>query len=617
MATRSDLDALVVQVEGGLDLEENKAGSGAYGCVFRVTVNGRDCIAKKLHHILLQERYLGQRERIVTMFQNECHILSVLDHPNIVAFVGVHYGRDKNDISLIMERLHNSDLANFVETHRDTNIATRIHILYDVSKGLHYLHSLTPPLIHRDLTAPNILLTEDLTAKIGDLGVSRYVDLERLTQIVLTSTPGNVGYMPPECRVERPTYTTKLDIFSFGHLIIHTVIGDFPKVNHVPQSIRNYFKSIGGKEELMRRSTDVHGDKMGQKHALYPLVVSCLHDRPQQRPSVDEVIVSLRKLCLQHPRMEFLDACKTGNVGVVLELLECGADPNQADKDVPLHWAINNGHDEIVRVLLAAKATVNTQTKSGVTPLWEASFNGHQKRMELLIDAGANVDVPREDGATALIVAAQNGHVRAVELLLAATTKVDIQAKNGATALYMASKEGHCGVVRMLLEAKTDVNIETNNNQTALHAASYNGHDEIVRVLLAAKATVNTQEKSGETPLWTASFYGHQKCMELLIDAGANVDVPNEDGATALIVAAQNGHVRAVELLIAAKAKVDIQYKNDGATALYMASQEGHCGVFRMLLEAKADVHIQNNDGRTAYDVASRNGHTQVCELLH
>ncbi|XP_064395642.1 uncharacterized protein LOC135342734 [Halichondria panicea] len=300
MATRSDLDALVVQVEG-LNLEENKAGSGAYGCVFRVTVNGRHCIAKKLHSILLQERSLGQRESIVTKFRNECHILSVLHHPNIVGFVGVHYGRDKNDISLIMERLH-SDLADFVETHRDTNIATRIHILYDVSKGLHYLHSLTPPLIHRDLTAPNILLTEDLTAKIGDLGVSRYVDLERLTH-VLTNVPGNPTYMPPECHVEPPTYTTKLDIFSFGHLIIHTVIGDFPKVKIVPHSIRNYFKSIGGKEELMRRSTAVHGDKMGQKHALYPLVVSCLHDRPQQRPSVDEVIVSLRKLCLQQPRM--------------------------------------------------------------------------------------------------------------------------------------------------------------------------------------------------------------------------------------------------------------------------------------------------------------------------
>ncbi len=81
---------------------------------------------------------------------------------------------------------------------------------------------------------------------------------------------------------------------------------------------------------------------------------------------------------------EFLDACKTGNVGVVLELLECGADPNQADKVrvilqcqyvrwlmilslqngwTALFWASMNGHDEIVRVLLAAKATVNTQIK--------------------------------------------------------------------------------------------------------------------------------------------------------------------------------------------------------------------------------------------------------------
>ena len=303
MATRSEvnLDAQVVQVEG-LDLEENIAGSGAYGCVFRVTVNGRDCIAKKLHNILLQEESLGQRERILTKFRNECHILSGLNHPNIVSFVGVHYGRDKNDISLIMERLH-SDLANFVETHPDMNIATRIHILYDVSKGLHYLHSLSPPLIHRDLTAPNILLTEDLTAKIGDLGVSRYVDLERLTH-VLTNIPGNPSYMPPECHEERPTYTTKLDIFSFGHLIIHTVIGDFPKVYNVPRSDPNYFKYINdGKEELMRRNTAVHGDKMGEKHDLYPLVVRCLHDRYQQRPSAVKVIRSLRKLCLKHPRM--------------------------------------------------------------------------------------------------------------------------------------------------------------------------------------------------------------------------------------------------------------------------------------------------------------------------
>ena len=90
-----------------------------------------------------------------------------------------------------------------------------------------------------------------------------------------------------------------------------------------------------------------------------------------------------------------------------------------------LYCASNNGHDEIVRVLLAAKATVNTQNKvglvvqthfsqhavyilssyvqSGETPLWGASFYGHQKCMELLIDAGANIDVPREVSVSSYI----------------------------------------------------------------------------------------------------------------------------------------------------------------------------------------------------------------------
>ncbi len=88
------------------------------------------------------------------------------------------------------------------------------------------------------------------------------------------------------------------------------------------------------------------------------------------------------------------------------------------DGATAVHWACVNEHDEIVRVLLAAKATFNTQTKvgllykhishsmlftlfssyvqSGQTPLYSASFSGHQQCIELLIDAGASVDVPKE-----------------------------------------------------------------------------------------------------------------------------------------------------------------------------------------------------------------------------
>ena len=298
-----DLNALAVQVEG-LDLEENRLGSGAYGVVFKVTVNGKECIAKKLHNILIHAiKYYpqGQDDSIVRKFRQECRILSQLKHPNVVRFKGVHYGRDRNDISLIMERLH-CDLADFVKKNPDTPLCDRLHILYDVSKGLEYLHSQSPPLIHRDLTAPNVLLTEDLTAKIGDLGVSRYIDPS--VDTILTVNPGNLYYMPPEGRVENPRYTNKLDIFSFGNLIIHTIIGEVPGVYDVPLSDPSFGKYVQeGKVELMRRNTAVH-KKMGETHCLYPLVVHCLKDSPEQRPSCGEVRISLRKLCVkQYPGM--------------------------------------------------------------------------------------------------------------------------------------------------------------------------------------------------------------------------------------------------------------------------------------------------------------------------
>ena len=82
-----DLDALRVQVEG-LNLEENILGSGAYGVVYKVTVDGKKCIAKKLHNILIHAvRYYprGQDDTIIRKFHNECRIMSQLKHPKWLA----------------------------------------------------------------------------------------------------------------------------------------------------------------------------------------------------------------------------------------------------------------------------------------------------------------------------------------------------------------------------------------------------------------------------------------------------------------------------------------------------------------------------------------------------
>ncbi len=131
--------------------------------------------------------------------------------------------------------------------------------------------------------------------------MSRYVDPASLATLALTAGPGNPCYMPPECRVENPKYTVKLDIFSFGILVVHTIIGSVPN-SYDLSILRSFFHSIFGQVELKRRSTTIQ-QKMGEDHCLYPLTARCLRDRPEQRPSAEVVSSSLRELCLTHPRM--------------------------------------------------------------------------------------------------------------------------------------------------------------------------------------------------------------------------------------------------------------------------------------------------------------------------
>ena len=289
-STEEAIAKLVVDVHG-LDIKENELGRGAYGVVLGVTVNGKECIAKKLHLSLPRESSPGVESYQFRKFREECVTLSGLRHPNLVEFIGIHYGADRNDISLIMERLH-IDLADFAEKNPNTSTTIHVHIFQDIANGLVYLHSLDPPLIHRDLTAPNILLTKDLKAKIGDLGVSRYIDPKSIAK--LTNVPGNHNYMPPEAKQEEPTYTTKLDVFSFGNIIIHTLTGKVPSLFDLPLDAATVELAKQGKCELKKRKKSV--EEIPQGHCLYGLMVECLHDNPDHRPTAQQLRDTLSQL---------------------------------------------------------------------------------------------------------------------------------------------------------------------------------------------------------------------------------------------------------------------------------------------------------------------------------
>ena len=276
-------------------------GSGSYGSVHLIEVNGVPCIAKQLHDILVgrnREEAVGvqQQDAIQRKFRNECILLSRLKHPNIVQFMGIHYDyRDPSNLTLIMECLP-MDLEKCLKLYPNLPLSTIISILLDVSYGLLHLHSQMPPIIHRDLTAANILLTCDMKAKLADLGVSKILELNPLLASAQSALPGTLAYMPPEALVEKPRYDTKLDVFSFGVVALYAAIKEFPLMyeNVSVEAVQN--------REIQIEKRRVWIRQMGVDHCLHGLVIQCLKDDPAERPSTHNINAMLKQLSHQHPK---------------------------------------------------------------------------------------------------------------------------------------------------------------------------------------------------------------------------------------------------------------------------------------------------------------------------
>ena len=149
--------------------------------------------------------------------------MSSLRHPNITQFLGLCFLPGTQLPLLVMERLETS-LDDLLEHIPSLPLSLKFSVLEDVASGLLYLHNRPSPVIHRDLTSKNVLLTSSLVAKISDMGNSRIIDM-RGGQMArtLSKIPGTLVYMPPEALDDTHRYGPSLDVFSYGHLSLFTL----------------------------------------------------------------------------------------------------------------------------------------------------------------------------------------------------------------------------------------------------------------------------------------------------------------------------------------------------------------------------------------------------------
>ena len=225
--------------------------------------------------------------------------MSQLRHPHIVQFMGICYLPGSSLPVLLMEKLLTS-LHDLLETTPDIPLEVKVHLLIGTARGVVYLHSHTPPIAHRDLTARNILVDSGLTAKVTDLGVARMVNIQPgQLAATMTTVPGNSLYMPPEAIQDETTrYNTAIDIFSFGVVSLFVVTQTFPK-NLKPPTYRNSIThQILARSEIERREHYIESMQahLGETHSLVKLTLDCLRYDPEGRPSATELLRQLEEV---------------------------------------------------------------------------------------------------------------------------------------------------------------------------------------------------------------------------------------------------------------------------------------------------------------------------------
>ena len=263
-------------------------GRGANGRILEAKWEGIVVAVKEIHSIFMNEVSDREFQSFKRSFLHECEQSSRLRHPNIVRFFGIYHPPGARVPSLVMERLHCS-LTSLLEDNPVVPIGTKLSIIKDVALGLRYLHTRNPPIVHRDLSSNNVLLSKGMEGKIGDLGTARLVDPRRQSR--MTQAPGTAHFMPPEALAEDVTnirYGKELDVFSFGCVMLHTLSHQWPTPSQAV-IINPDTGLVTGRTEVERRSQYFERIDRSRSDVLIPLIECCLGNLPKNRPSIVRV----------------------------------------------------------------------------------------------------------------------------------------------------------------------------------------------------------------------------------------------------------------------------------------------------------------------------------------
>ncbi|XP_072996575.1 uncharacterized protein [Typha latifolia] len=309
---------------------ENLIGRGTYGSVFKgILSDGEIVVAVKIFD-------LQQRQALKT-FMAECEALRNIRHRNLVKILTTCATVDSrgNDFrALVFEFMPNGSLENWLHPEVDAKIYSRslklierVNIAIDVAAALNYLHNECEiPIVHCDLKPSNVLLDQNMTAHVGDFGLSRFlrtrstkVHRDPSSSVVVK---GSIGYVPPEYGMGSHV-STHGDVYSYGILLLELLTGRRPTDNMFQDglTLQIFVEKEMSKGSLVIQIVDPslfsqvgeqttvdldNGNKLSNRmeHCLNWLLyvgLSCVKESPKERVKMKDVesqMMTIRELLL-------------------------------------------------------------------------------------------------------------------------------------------------------------------------------------------------------------------------------------------------------------------------------------------------------------------------------
>lgn len=206
-------------------------------------------------------------------------------------------------------------------------------------------------------------------------------------------------------------------------------------------------------------------------------------------------------------------AVQNGDLLEAQRLVENGDDVNCQDEHgmAPLHWAAQNGHREIIKLLLQHGANPRLEDSRNLTAHAIARACGKTRVLHLL---SASVAVEQE--TPPMIVAAATGGLDAMTRLLGAGASPNCRDHEGMTPLHWAAQNGHLDTVAVLIAHHANMDAKSTRRHTPLMLAAYHGQANVVRLLMAAQADCNLTDRNGRTAAELARLRGHRQIANVL-----------------------------------------------------------------------------------------------------